>query len=120
VVLPKQEKLKNRNAFRKTFNLKLITKNKYFKLLGKLSFEKEKTSFPKVGLVLSRKKVKLASKRNLVKRRLEEAYRTNRHLLLSELRSYDYLIFFIEGEIVKASFNELENILLAIKTKSLK
>jgi ribonuclease P protein component len=118
LVLPKKQKLKNRAAFRKTFHLKLVTQNKYFKLLGKVIAPRANLQvLPKMGIVVSRKKIRQATKRNRAKRRLEEAFRTSQVSLLPELSRYDYLIFFLEAESLNATFAELIELLSPIKTR---
>ena len=118
MALPKKQKLKDRNVFRKCYKLPIITQNEFFKLIGqKHGLEQTDKKLPLVGIVLSRKKVKLAVKRNFIKRRIEEAYRTIKENLKPELYNYKYLIFFPQANCLNASFEELKKSLEPIKTK---
>ncbi len=117
MALPKNEKLKDRSVFRKIYKLKLIEQNPYFKLFARFSFEPGKKALPKVGLVISKKKLKSAVKRNLCKRRIEEAYRVSQARLAPEIFSFDCLIFFIEADVLNAPFSALIELITKIKSK---
>ena len=107
MVLPKSEKLKIRAIFRRSNRLELIARNKFFKLVGQSwQTSGNLNRFPQVGLVLGRKKVKLAHERNRIKRRLEEAYRLHKTELWF-VHKYKYLIFFPEAICLKVNFEEL-------------
>ncbi|MFN5539853.1 MAG: ribonuclease P protein component [Candidatus Melainabacteria bacterium] len=117
MALPKSEKLKRRSAFRSTHNLKLITRNPFFKLLGKLSYQPQQERYPQVGLVVGKKKMKRAVDRNRAKRKLEEAYRMGKDFFSPELFRYEYLVFFLEDTILEASWIDLCDALKPIKTR---
>lgn len=119
MALPKSEKLKDRSVFRKHYKLKLVEQNAYFKLFARFSFETEKPAFPKVGLVMSKKKLKSAVKRNLCKRRIGEAYRLAKPKLIPKLFAFGSLIFFIEATVLNVPFSDLIELITKIKSKNL-
>jgi len=121
LALKKLEKLKNRNAFRTIHKLKVLSRNAHFKLLVKKRNDGAiNKGFPKVAFVISRKKLKLAVKRNKAKRRLEEAYRTCKADLIPTIFAFEYLIFFLEASILEVSFDTLKKLLLQSFIKSQK
>ncbi len=70
--------------------------------------------FPaRVLINVSRKKISRSSKRNLLKRRIKEAYRLNKHILYKSLKSNNKSIIlayiYISPEIVK--YIEIEKVL---------
>lgn len=115
MALPKKQKLKNRAVFRKCYQFPIFIQNRFFKLVGQKKQIAQEDQLPLVGIVLSRKKVKLAAKRNLIKRRLEEAYRINQEALKPEIYNYKYLIFFPQENCLQASFEELKHSLNLLK-----
>ncbi|HEY9886142.1 MAG TPA: ribonuclease P protein component [Vampirovibrionales bacterium] len=107
MALPKREKLKNRYVFRNIRKLRLITRSEFFSCYGKKS-NLEEQCIPKVGLIISKKKLKLAWQRNKAKRKIEEAYRIIKSHYLEEAGKFQYLVFFLEPTVLDADFEELK------------
>ena len=108
-MLPRQYRLKNRNAFKATYRVKKSCHVGGITLFAGI-LKKEETP-TKVGFVVSKKTHKRAIKRNRLKRLMRESYRL---LLksgdLSNSQNYLSLIFVGSEKALGKSFNEINTI----------
>ena len=82
--LKKKNRLLDKKKFDFVFQSPLKTSDKYFTLL----FCKNNKSYSRLGLVISKKKCKLAVNRNKIKRIIRESFRTNKN----SLNGYDVVV----------------------------
>lgn len=110
VMIPKQNRLKNRSAFNATYKLKHTVHKGGITLFAGIL--KNCDSVTKAGFVVSKKTHKRAVKRNRLKRLMRESYR---QLLKSESlgdsQKYVSLIFVGSGHALAKTYNEVYNII---------
>ncbi|RCL43156.1 MAG: ribonuclease P protein component [Gammaproteobacteria bacterium] len=82
--LKKKNRLLDKKKFDSVFQSPSKTSDKYFTLL----FCKNNKSYSRLGLVISKKKCKLAVNRNKIKRIIRESFRTNKN----SLNGYDVVV----------------------------
>lgn len=82
--LKKKNRLLDKKKFDFVFKKPSKTSDKYFTLL----FCKNNKSYSRLGLVISKKKCKLAVNRNKIKRIIRESFRTNKN----SLNGYDVVV----------------------------
>ena len=105
-MLPKDYRLKKRNAFAATYRTgKTLHKDGITVFIGK---EKNNDSPTRIGFVVSKKIHKRAVKRNRIKRLMRESY----SLLINEgavSDKYISLIFVASSKLLNMSFKEVDN-----------
>lgn len=105
-MLPKDYRLKKRNAFAATYRTgKTLHKDGITVFIGK---EKNNDSPTRIGFVVSKKIHKRAVRRNRIKRLMRESYR----LLIKEGAvpdKYISLIFVASSKLLNMSFKEVDN-----------
>lgn len=114
--LPKEERLRNKKIIDELFK----KGSSYFLYPFKLVYlpledSLIQTDYPQVLFTISRKNFKKAVDRNLIKRRIKEAYRLNKPFILEENKSQNphYMaIIYVAKEILP--FNEIEQKLILI------
>lgn len=105
-MLLKKYRLTKNSAFISTYLNKKVVSNDFFVLyIGKV--KPSQFSMPtKVGFVVSKKKIKLATKRNKIKRQLREIYR---NFVLNKvdynINKYLSLVFVVKAQCYGKSFN---------------
>ena len=87
--LPKSARLKSRKLISRLFSEGEHVFNYPFKLVYLYVPEPEETEMFKMGVSVSKKRIRSAVKRNLVKRRTREAYRIHRNAILGSLEPAD-------------------------------
>ena len=105
-MLPKQYRLKKRNAFKATYKVKNSSHSGGVTLFAGL--QKKDDTPTKVGFVVSKKVHKRAVKRNRLKRLMRECYRL--HLKNGDLgnsQKYMSLIFLGTENALSKSFNDI-------------
>lgn len=85
--LKKNEKLKSRSTIQSLFLLNKHLKLYPFKLVYKTN-EAEQTKI-EFGVTVSKRNFKTAVMRNLLKRRMREAYRLNKYLILDKIKQHN-------------------------------
>lgn len=105
-MLCKKYRLTKNSAFISTYSNKKVVSNDFFVLyIGKI--KPSHLDMPtKVGFVVSKKNIKLATKRNKIKRQLREIYRN--FVLKKEydnINKYLSLVFVVKAQCYSKSFN---------------
>lgn len=116
-MLKKENRLKNRRAFKATYNNNnVVSDNSIIAYAGK---EKTDKNCPtRVGFVVSKKVHKRATKRNRIKRLMRENIRLmikNREL--TSLDDYQSLIFMAKQNILDKNFEKIRNTILILMDK---
>ena len=105
-MLLKKYRLTKNSAFISTYSNKKVVSNDFFVLyIGKI--KSSQLDMPtKVGFVVSKKNIKLATKRNKIKRQLREIYR-NFVLCNQEynINKYLSLVFVVKSQCYNKNFN---------------
>ncbi len=104
--LKKEERLCGKKAIDALFSSGKSKTQFPIKVIYKLNFDKEKSP-TKVMFVVPKKKHKRANKRNVLKRRMREIYRLNKHSLLNSLQDknvhIDIMFIFLSNELFNYS-----------------
>ncbi len=116
-MLAKKFRLRKKSAFISTYLNKKVVNNDFFVLYaGKLKQKSDEIT--KVGFVISKKSVKLASKRNKIKRQMREIYR---NFVLNKgeynINNFVSLIFVAKSRCLKENFCILKNKFLELIQK---
>ncbi len=91
---PKKEKLTSRKVIEKLFSSGRSFVKYPFRVVF-LSLEERSDAPVKILISVSKKRVKRANKRNLLKRRIREAYRLNKHIISADERNNPIAIAFV-------------------------
>lgn len=107
---PKSQKLKKKRDIDELFNSGKILSYSILKV--KYRIIKERSDFPVLaGFSVSKKTFRKAVMRNLLKRRMREAYRLNKYSLTEKLQNLNiaaHLMFIYNSDEI-ATFQEIEN-----------
>ena len=107
----KDEKLKSKKAFEKLFS-----EGKSFSQYPlRIVYREVKAEHHKIAISVPKKNFKHAVDRNLYKRRIREAYRLNKSILLDQPKKYELILIFLSKKNV--SFVEIETAVKGILTK---
>jgi ribonuclease P protein component len=109
--LPSSEKLKSKKAIGQIFQ----EKTSVFKFPLNCLYQKDPDNvLPKITSVASKRNFKRAVDRNIIKRRIREAYRLNKDILTnqSESRKLNLVFIYVAKEIM--SFQEIEKSMVHI------
>lgn len=107
-MLPKQYRLKKKNAFKATYRVKHSSHSGGVTLFAGL--EKKEETFTKVGFVVSKKVHKRAVKRNRLKRLMRESYRQLlKDNCLYNSQKYMSLVFVGSDRALGKNFDEIKN-----------
>jgi ribonuclease P protein component len=93
----KKEKLKSRKAISSLFDLGMNSFSyplKVFYIVKQVEYDAKK-QLPKIGVSVSKRKFKNAVDRNLLKRRIKEAYRLNKYILTDAQLNLNFEILFV-------------------------
>jgi len=105
-VLSKNERLKKNSEFNAVYNIKRSVANSLLILYtGRLRDNPETPS--KVGFVVSKKIHKRSTRRNLIKRRMKEAYKKISRNTDIPVKQWDKLIFLARSGILEVSFEQV-------------
>ncbi|NPA36840.1 MAG: ribonuclease P protein component [Chlorobi bacterium] len=106
---PKREKLCSRKVINRLF-AEGSSFVKYPFRIVLIKTDGEDNVPAKVLITVSKKRIKRANKRNLLKRRIKEAYRLNKHLIIRELndKSLNIAVAFVYLPDTVMSFAEIE------------
>lgn len=123
-MLAKEDRLKDRHKFNVAFKKKQVLRSdllSIYYLYDKKNLN-EKISSPKIGFVVSTKIDKRATARNLIKRRLREAFKLlKKPIILSKNESLVYsvsvLILIVNPKISSASYIDIKNNLKTLLNK---
>ncbi len=114
-MLLKKYRLTKNSAFKSTYLNKKVVSNDFFVLyIGKI--KSSQFDMPtKVGFVVSKKNIKLATKRNKIKRQLREIYR---NFVLCNVKyninKYLSLVFVVKSQCYNQNFNLLKEKVLEL------
>lgn len=104
--LPSKEKIKLKREIEQVFSSKLSFFNYPIKLIVANIDESAESVEYKVMFIVPKRKTKKAVKRNLIRRRMREAYRLNKYLLPQT--NNKFLLAFVYIGTDAASFEEIE------------
>jgi ribonuclease P protein component len=93
----KDEKLKSRKAISSLFDVGMSSFSyplKVFYTVNQVEHDSKK-QLPKIGVSVSKRKFKNAVDRNLLKRRIKEAYRLNKYILIDTQLNLNFEILFV-------------------------
>jgi ribonuclease P protein component len=117
---PKNEHLKKQKLFDAVFkNAKSVL---FYPILFKYNFSQKEDQFSrKSAFIVSKKKIRSAVDRNLVKRRMKEAYRTHKPIFESESKTLIICCIYVGKEIenyklIEKAYKNFQN--LEFKRKS--
>jgi len=109
LAVPKSQKIKSRRVFRNLSSLHQLAKTDNFRLLAKKRSIPKLTGYPQIALIISKKQLKSAVRRNRARRKVEEAYRTSQPLIPDNLiQRFQYLVFLLNANAQEANFLELQ------------
>jgi ribonuclease P protein component len=114
--LSKAERIKTRKEVKLLFDSENDVVDVYpLKVIYRWETPVEEKPFPKILVSVSHKKIRRAVKRNLIKRRVREAYRTNKGIILDIARNKNkkLLIAFVY---ISSSIKDYEEIKKAVTT----
>ena len=116
---PKHEKLKDKEIISKLFQSRQLTLSKHLSLYYLTDYSND---FVKIGFAVPKKLIKKAVHRNLIKRRLREAFRLNKNLLLPLFQNNNSLQFPVCFIVYKSNqildYKEIQRQLISIFTKT--
>ena len=117
----KHEKLKNKKAIDLLFSQGISIHNSPIKIVYIQKKEPSKTLI-NIGVSVPKKNIKLAVKRNLLKRRIREAYRLNNNELKTFLKNtgMEINLMFIYTSKQISSYKEIEDKIKVILTRLIK
>jgi len=108
--LKKQERLKSRTTIQMLFTINNTIRVYPFKLVWLVNESDSQALIIKAGVSVSKRNHRLAVTRNLIKRRIRECYRINKHLLYQFLENQkievSFMIVYTSNEIIP--YNEAE------------
>lgn len=105
--LPKTERLKSQKSIKELFD----KGSSFFLYPFKVVYRTGDTDgrvLPKILVSVSKRKIPKAVDRNLMKRRIREAYRLNKGLLLEASRSLEFGLVYVSAD--EMDFHKLEGI----------
>lgn len=119
-MLPKIERLRKNQDFRKVFKLKCsVATHNIIAYVTPKSIDPT-TDYPKVGFIVAKKVEKKATGRNKIKRRMREAYKNIRKTNIETVNEFDSIIFIARPAIIDSDYIDIyKNIELCLQ-KALK
>ena len=115
ITFTKREKLRSKKAFTELIKLGRSFHSQPFLIIWKNTTPEEK--YPaQVAVSVSKKLIKRAVDRNIIKRRTLEAYRQNKHILYKFLKSKNFgLVFiFVYREKQIADYQSIEKSIISV------
>jgi len=110
-IFPKKEKLKSKIEIDLLFSSGIVAKQFPFRLLYTLNSNSKLSAFPHVLVSVPKRKHKHAVSRNLLKRRIKEAYRLNKPKFEHDLKKIKSIaIIYVSNQ--KESFNFINDKLI--------
>ena len=115
--LKKSESIKNKKEISRLFKNGKFLFTENFKLLWQ--HKKNNTFSVKIVVSIPKNKIKKATERNLLRRRIKEAYRLNKHLLFKyqSVKEIKINLFFICISSKKISFKSIKQQVVGLLTK---
>ncbi len=107
-MLPEHERLRKKTDFNKVFKLKCSVSTPLLVAYIAIKKETNNNTLPRIGFVVGKKIHKKATKRNKVKRRLREAYRSLRDKKPHLVISFKDIIFIARPPILEQDYFEIE------------
>jgi len=115
-VLPKIERLRKNEDFKKVFKLKCsVATNNIIAYVAPKSIDPAIES-PKVGFIVAKKVQKKATGRNKIKRRMREAYRSIKKSNIEAVNEFGSIIFIARPAIIESDYIDIyKNIELCLQ-----